>query len=210
MLYPMRRFLLTALLLTNLTEADAQEAPEPTHGKIHVSGAGGLLSQTGSIDLYDNFSTGIGFGVGLIFNRRLFVGVHTVASPSDAERSYVQNNQQYQARFNFSEYGLWLQYSVMTKRPVQPFVGLQLGSGTSTWEIDSDLPVRYESPPAVSDRMLVITPTIGAHLNFSRWFRPDLLLGYRVIHGLDLEETSSSDLNGFFFGFNMMFGGFRD
>ena len=46
---------------------------------------------------------------------------------------------------------------------------------------------------------------MGKHLNFPHWFLPDLMLGFRVIHGLDLEDTSSTDLSGFFFGINLMF-----
>jgi len=53
----------------------------------------------------------------------------------------------------------------------------------------------------------VITPSTGVHLNFSRWFRPDLLLGYRIVNGLDMNIISSTYFNGLFFGINLIFGG---
>lgn len=204
----LRLILINFLLLANLDEANAQKASESAQGKLHISGTGGLVFRSGDIDLYDHFSTGFGFGGGVIFNQRLLVAIRFLAVRSDAEQSFIQDNMPIHAQFAFSENAIGIQYGVSTRRTIQPFVGSQLGYGTAKWELSANLPHTYDQPPPVTDNVLVISPSIGAHLNVSRWFRPDLVVGYRLVHGLDMEATSSTDLNGFFFELNLMFGGF--
>ena len=178
----------------------------PTSGAPAV-----YYSNSAILDLNDNFTAAIGIGGGVIIDQRLLVGVQIMSSPSEAQLNFVQDNTEHHARFNFSEYGFWSQYSLTSKRTVQPFVGMQLGWGTAVWEVDGPEQNAHGGGslqlPDITDKVFVINTAVGTHFNFSHWFRPDLVVGYRFVDGLTLEGTSPPDLNGFYFGMNLLFGG---
>ena len=174
-----------------------------------------MLLQFGSIDLNSNISTFAGGGGGLLFDHRLLVGAYGMGLTSQVQRAFPYNGQEWEARFNFGHGGLWLQYGLMSSKAAHPAIGLQLGWGTIAWNFHGDDEYEngnqpYFGPTDKTDQVLVITPTVGMQLNITRWFRPDVVLGYRIVDGSDLEGTSSSDLDGLFLGINLMFGGLGD
>ena len=184
-------------------------------GNMKVSGAGGMLVQVGSIDLNSNITTGAGVGGGLIFDRRLLVGAYAMGLTSQVDRMFPYNGSDWEARFNFAHGGLWLQYSLWAREPMHPFIGVQLGWGAAEWNFEGDDDYEDGGPPYFgpsdkNDQVLVITPTLGAQMNITPWFRPDLVIGYRIVDGLELDGTSDGSLDGPFFGIDLMFGGLGD
>lgn len=111
-----------------------------------------------------------------------------------------------------NENGLWAQYAVTRSRPVLPFLGLQLGRGKATRTRTGaarDTGTRPGGAVPVMNGISLISPSIGVHFNGCTRFRPDLVLGYRVVDGIELGTLSSTVMNGPFIGINALFGGFR-
>lgn len=111
-----------------------------------------------------------------------------------------------------NENGLWAQYAVMRNRTVQPFVGLQLGWGKATWTRTGaarDIDTRPDCDAQIMKEISVISPGIGVHFNGFTWFRPDLVLGYRVVDGIELGSLASTVMNGPFIGITALLGSFR-
>ncbi|MBL7963341.1 MAG: hypothetical protein JNM31_05780 [Flavobacteriales bacterium] len=193
----------------------AQQAPETRYlfaGPLHVSGAGGLLMQGGSIDAFSGISGFMGGGGGVLFSQRLLVGGYGMGLTTQVERNifFTDRDRALKAELSFGHGGFWFQYSAMPHKPVHPVVGLQLGWGAATWDFDDDQFHTQDNPAVrdIEDRVFVITPTLGCDLNITPWFRPTILAGYRYVDGLSLPQTDADELDGFFLSIALLFGGF--
>jgi hypothetical protein len=198
------------LLLGFLSSAHAQQDPRTDEARRLVSGAGGLLFQIGGVDQHRTVSSALGLRGGLLFKRRFMVGLTLMASSSSAELSTSQQITSNSGYRRLSETGVWLHYSLTSGRTLQPFVGIQFGWGKASLDLGEDNVDPGTRPGGgypTEDKVSLITPTTGVHLNISRWFRPDLVLGYRIVHGVESNTISSTYFNGLHFGINLMFGG---
>lgn len=126
----------------------------------------------------------------------------------------VAEGREWIGRLSLGHGGAWLAYSIAQREPVHGFAGLQLGWGGASWTFEAGdnrgLEAAYgrDRPKDISRPVLVITPSAGMELNVTRWFRPQVAVGYRFVAGADLPGLRSADLNGFFAGVTVLFGGF--
>jgi hypothetical protein len=197
-----------ALALCNLGIMHAQEAEHASSRAARISGAGGLLVAVGAADELQQASGTIGIRGGLVFGKRLLLGVQFSATSTTLAPSAASS----EGSLQVNENGKWAQYAVTRSRTVQPFVGLQLGRGKATWtrsNADVYAGTRPGGDAQVMKGISVITPSIGVHFNCCTWFRPDLVLGYRMVDGIELGSLSSTVMNGPFIGMDVMFGGYR-
>ncbi len=202
--------ILTVHLFGPSGNAHAQQDIRTDEATSHVSGAGGLLFQVGGVDQHHTLSSALGLRGGLLFNRRFMVGLTLMASSSSAELSTSQQITTNSGYRRLSETGVWLQYSLTYRKSFQPFVGIQFGWGKASLDLGEDNVDPGTRPGGgypTEDKVSVITPTTGVHLNISRWFRPDLVIGYRIVNGVESNAISSTYFNGLHLGINLMFGG---
>lgn len=100
---------------------------------------------------------------------------------------------------------------------MHPFVSIQLGRGEASWEYEDaygnnhvNEPGSLRVPATLTDRIFVLSPSVGAEFNVFPWFRPDLSVGYRALSGPALPDTRPSDLNGGYIALHVLFGGFGE
>ena len=209
-LLPLRSVLL-AMALCSLGTVNAQEEQHAHSRATRVSGVGGLLCAVGAADDLQRASGTIGIRGGLVFGQRFLLGVQFSATSATLSPG-LSTNGTGDGSLQVNENGLWAQYAVTRSRTVQPFVGLQLGWGKATWtrsNADAYGGTRPGGDAQVMKGMTVITPSIGVHFNCCTWFRPDLVLGYRMVDGIEPGSFSSTVMNGPFIGTHVMFGGYR-
>ena len=172
--------------------------------------------QIGTVGAHDGIHAQIGGGGGILLGRRLLIGAYGMGMASYTERYFHTDTADWRSKLEMDHSGILLQYAITPSKPVHPFAGLQLGWGRVRWnfDVDDDEDADHngtpDGPPDLHDRAFVITPSVGLQLNITRWFRPDIYAGYRIVDGLDLPGIGASDLNGFFLGVNAMFGGMGD
>ncbi len=205
--------ILTVFLLGIRGNAHAQPATRTEKARSHVSGAGGLLVQVGGVDQHRTLRSALGLRGGILFNRRFMVGLTLMASSSSAELSTSQQITSSSGYRRLGETGVWLQYSLAKRKTFQPFVAIQFGWGKASLDLGEDNLDPGNRPGGgypTEDKVSLLTPTTGVLLNISRWFRPDLVLGYRIVNGVESNTISSTYFNGLFFGIDLMFGGLGD
>ncbi|MCU0319028.1 MAG: hypothetical protein MUE88_02975 [Flavobacteriales bacterium] len=208
---PLLRIATLVLALLCVRNGYAQEdLPSPTPA-LRISSAGGLLVAGGAADDMQQVCGTIGIRGGLMFNQRLMLGAQLSATSTTFTGSGTIAATD-ERTLQVNENGLWAQYAVTRSRTIQPFVGLQLGWGKATWTRTGaarDNGTRPGGDAQVLRGISVISPSIGVHFNCGTWFRPDLVLGYHVVDGIELNALSSTVMNGPFIGIHAMFGGFR-
>jgi hypothetical protein len=196
--------ILTVLLFGPSGNAHAQQDARTDEATRHISGAGGLLFQIGGVDQHRTLSSALGLRGGFM------VGLTLMASSSSVELSTSQQITTNAGYRRLSETGVWLHYNLTTRKTLQPFVAIQFGWGKASLDLGEDNVDPGTRPGGGypnEDKVSLITPTTGVHLNISRWFRPDLVLGYRIVNGVESNTIPSTYFNGLFFGVNLMFGG---
>lgn len=188
-----------------------------SNGKFHVSGAGGMLFQAGTVPAQNDLHVHIGGGGGLLIDRRFLIGAFGMGLSSYTERYLPTDSVDRRANLEIDQSGVLVQYAFTPSRPVHPFACLQVGWGRARWNFDDDNDDnngnngdQSNDPSDLSDRITVITPSAGVQLNITHWFRPDIYVGWRFVSGLDLRGMDADDLSGFFFGVNAFFGGMGD
>ena len=166
-----------------------------------VGGYGALGVRYAHINGEDGVLTGIEGA--LLLDHRFAIGF----------AGYGWSNQQQVSSSNFVEQpylhfgygGLLLRYHVyIPNSPVYVSAAALVGAGavglTSTW--DGDL---YREN---TDTFFIFEPQLGAHVNFTRWMRMGVDVGYRLTSGISKFGFTESDFNGVSIGGNIGFGWF--
>ncbi|MEM1123563.1 MAG: hypothetical protein AAGJ18_24200 [Bacteroidota bacterium] len=100
--------------------------------------------------------------------------------------------------------GLWLGYSIASRKAIHPFVSVKLGSGSvDLFSVDNN---RTTS----SDNIQVVIPEVGIEFNFTSWMRLVTHVGYREVGGLGngniIDKNAVTGVTG---GLTLRFGFFR-
>lgn len=112
-------------------------------------------------------------------------------------------------RLGFGYGGLLLRYSFLSSLPYYVTVGTLLGAGgvayTPEWHADWSHRSRIEVDP-----VFVVEPSLGAHLNLTRWMRLGAQISYRIVSVTLQSEDSgmprATDLAGIAYGGHLQFG----
>jgi hypothetical protein len=112
-------------------------------------------------------------------------------------------------RLEFGYGGLVLRYSFVERRPYYFTVGALVGGGGVGYgrdyrnhDFDSDR--EYDPDP-----VFVVEPSVGGHVNLTRWMRLGATVSYRMVNGIDnLTHIKEKDLSGFAYGGNIQLGWF--
>jgi hypothetical protein len=179
-------------------------------GERRISGLGALMLSYGPTDMSDDAFTNTGFGGGALIDQCLLLGAYGqgLSNPL-VHQEVVENGHSYPSTFQLNHGGFWSMYAFRPRRNIHPFISAQIGWGVAEWIIDED-PYADGHVPDLKDNVLVYTLCGGVEFNVARWFRPNVYLGFRRVSGLELTNTSRSDLDGFLLGANFCFGGLGD
>lgn len=216
----------TLLLIVMLTTAasSTSQAQDSTRyiggGDLRISGMGGPIFHIGDLDISNIVYTSVGGGGGLLIDQSVMIGAYGQGlTGPQVHTDFSENGRTQEGTFRFGHGGPWLMWSMMPRKAIHPFVSVQAGWGAAEWifddpydddDEDGSTPDSLRTFENKHDQVFVLTGSVGAELNVVRWFRPNVYVGYRSVSGLDLEQTESDDLDGFFFGVSFLFGGFGE
>lgn len=164
-------------------------------------GFGGPIFTYGQIK--GNRGFGAGGGGGMVFNQTM------IGAFGHGEMFSIQREGSNNASMALGYGGLWLGYSIPTRKAVHGYASLKIGAGgvgiseqDIWWEDDTD----FDDYDAA---LLVLVPEVGVELNVCHWMRLAGTVGYRYVDGFD--GALGLDKNAFnapVFGLTMRFGWF--
>jgi hypothetical protein len=172
---------------------------------LNVSGYGGV-SVFASRTMGQNVAY-VGGEAAVLLGHRLAIGIagHGLASQVAGPDDFFGVPQQ----LSFGYGGFLLRYSFLSKWPCYFTIGTLVGAGgvayTPEWTSDWSGRRHVEADP-----VFVFEPSIGGHLNLTRWMRVGAQVSYRLVTGMS--ESSSvarprdSDLSGLAYGGHLQFG----
>ena len=191
-------------------------APEPVSdpgpptllggGKTAVGGYGGLAvvgsSMKGQGVVY------VGAEGALLIDHRLALGLagyglaSRIGGPDDANGD--------PQRLSFGYGGLIVRYSFVERRPYYFTVGALVGGGGVAYTHDYDNHDYNDDHDHIHpDSVFVFEPSVGGHINLTRWARLGAQVSYRMVTGVDkLTDIKEKDLSGFAYGGNLQLGWF--
>jgi hypothetical protein len=112
-------------------------------------------------------------------------------------------------RLGFGYGGFVLRYSCVQRRPYYLTVGALVGAGGVAYHPDYDNHNFDRDDDVHPDTLFVVEPSVGGHLNLTRWARLGVSVSYRMVTGVDrLTQIEEKDLSGFAYGGNLQLGWF--
>ncbi len=151
-----------------------------------ISGMGGLMMQFTAID--GEFAHMLGGG-GAVLLGDFFVGAYGLGLTNNIPLDWEDNEEyQYGDRLSVGHGGFWLGYSLHGERPIHVTFSSLLGWGSIG--VGSGY-----YPDAITDGIFVISPTIEAELNMTRFFRIGVGVTYNIYTFVDLPGYSGSDFS---------------
>ena len=112
------------------------------------------------------------------------------------------NNESYDLDLGYG--GLWLGYSILSKKASHPFVSVKFASGSV------DINAISNDRTITSNNIQVILPEVGVEFNFTSWMRLVTHIGYREVGGLGENSLiSKNKVRGVTSGLTLRFGFFR-
>lgn len=160
-----------------------------------ISGFGGpLMTYT---NLGGDFAFMMGGGGGIIINN-MFIGGYGegLSNSINIKRENILRD------IDFGHGGLWIGYEIAHKAVIHPVISARIGWGGVSGE-------NLTNNSFFSDNVFVVSPTISAEINITRFFKMNVGAEYRQT--LDVNHTTplnQSDLSGLGVYMNFIFGWF--
>lgn len=152
-----------------------------------ISGMGGLMMQFTAAD--GEFAHMLGGG-GAVMLGDFFVGAYGLGLTNNIPVNRPDYTE-YQSgdRLSIGHGGFWLGYSLFGEKPIHLTVSTLLGWGTV------GVHSSYYPETLYPDGIFVISPTIEAELNMTRFFRLGIGATYNIFTFVDLPGYSGSDFS---------------
>lgn len=187
---------LSIIVFTLLTSTFLFAQSETLFSNVRISGFGGPSFAVSQLN--DQSTIFAGGGGGLIIGDFFIGGFGEGATLNNT----TINNDPYDLELGYG--GLWLGYSVFSRKAIHPFVSVKLASGT----VDASSSINDRTTN--SNNIQVIVPEVGIEFNFTAWMRLVTQVGYREIGGLGdnnlIQKNQAAGLTG---GLTLRFGFFR-
>ena len=185
----MRKATLAGLILLISITSWSQDKEYKTlvdFSDARISGMGGLMMQYTAVD--GEFAYMLGGG-GAVLLGDFFVGAYGLGLTNNIPLNW-EENEEYQSgdRFSIGHGGFWLGYSLFGEKPIHVTFSSLLGWGS--------IGVGSEYyPSSISDGIFVISPTIEAELNMTRFLRIGVGATYNIYTFVNLQGYSGSDFS---------------
>lgn len=179
--------------------AVAQTDEEVLSDKLHITGGFGGPFFTGSW-VENHAGAGAGGGGGVVLGRWFFGGF----GQGETFGRHAIDSAGYELGIGYG--GLWLGYSVPTRKAVHGFAQAKIGWGAATLDDPRD---GGEDAATFEDGIFTVIPEIGVEINVTHWFRVVAHGGWRFVSGVDhLPVFSSADFSKPVYGVTLRFGKF--
>lgn len=186
---------LSIIIFTLLTSTFLFAQSETLFSNFRVSGFGG---PSFTVSQLNNESTIFGGGGGGVIIGDFFIGGFGEGATLN---NTTINSGTYDLDLGYG--GLWLGYSIFSRKAIHSFVSVKLASGSIDVSSINDRTTN-------SNNVQVVTPEVGIEFNFTSWMRLVTQVGYREIGGLGnnnlIQKNQVVGLTG---GLTLRFGFFR-
>jgi hypothetical protein len=173
-----------------------QESTYLLPSSIQTSGFGGVIVEP---TFHADFtSVSMGGGGGIMLNKRLSIGLYGMGSVNSPSISTIDSVEEIE-NISLGQGGLTLGVNFWPHSPVQLIIGSRIGYGSVDVETTQQ---------SYSDDALFIYPHVASDLRFSRAFKVDIGMGYKIVEGLNIPMMSSNMFNGFTTHLGISFGWF--
>ncbi len=170
--------------------------------KIKISGFIGPIMEFSAIQ--DEFAFFMGGGGGLMFNQKFYFGGYGEGLTTIHESKYwakyeddKENHKdkdkdedyddKYEGKINFGHGGFWLGYTLFPQKPIHFGISSKIGWGSintgSEYDFGDDY--YYEKDDYYLDHVFVAIPQLEVEFSFTKWFKANVGIGYRVVAGID-------------------------
>lgn len=174
----MNKIVFTLMLLAGLAFTPKAQAQETLFGSLDLTGFWYTNSQ--NFSFYEDDARYFGGGsVDFEFGKSLYIGWSWSRMRDDAVITGFDRTEFFRLR----HHGLNLAYTPSSNRVIHPRFGVYAGGG------------RIEITGEGKDRIFGISPSLGAELNITSWFRLGLEGGYRFITDVDVSGFDSQDFS---------------
>jgi len=172
--------------------------------KIKISGFIGPIMEFSAIQ--DKFAFFMGGGGGLIFNQKFYFGGYgegltTFHKPKDwdnekheddndkSKHIYKDKDEDYdEGKINFGHGGFWLGYILHPHKPIHFGISSKIGWGSINTVSEYDYDEYYfDKDDYYLDHVFVAIPQLEVEFNFTKWFKVNAGIGYRIVAGIDKE-----------------------
>lgn len=165
--------------------------------KIKISGFIGPIMEFSAIQ--DEFAFFMGGGGGLMFNQKFYFGGYgeglaTIHKPKDWDDENHEDEDYDERKISFGHGGFWLGYILHPQKPIHFGISSKIGWGSinnvesynSDNDWDSDWDNNWDSKDDYYlDHVFVAIPQIEVEFNFTKWFKANVGIGYRIVAGID-------------------------
>jgi hypothetical protein len=188
----MRKATLVGLILLIAMTSWSQEKEYKTivdFNEARISGMGGVMMQFTAVD--GNFAHMLGGG-GAVLLGDFFVGAYGIGLTNMIPVTTDPNYGEYYSsgdRLSIGHGGFWIGYSLFGERAIHVNFSSLIGWGTIG--IGSD----YYPEVLLPDGVFVMSPTIEADLNITRFFRLGIGATYNIYTFVDLPGYTASDFS---------------
>ena len=170
----------------------------------------------GATQLNNDWGVMIGIKGGMNFNRSF--GFGPVAKVNIGLWEFQGNNLNFNDSANLELYmgsaGIFVEYIIKMESKIHISIPVNIMVGGVT--IQEDLngvrkkkgEKEYENEEVESSGLFIVEPEINIDFNVSKFFIPNLKVGYRAVFGSQLVNVTNQDLSGLYLGVGLKFGKF--
>lgn len=166
----------------------------------NVSGFGGFMMQFTEVN--NEFGVFTGGGGGLLINQQFYFGGYGMGLAS--EHKYASEFDTLRNHLDFGHGGFWVGYINKPYKLVHWGISSKMGWGAlSLYEKNN-----YDNSIA-KELVFVVSPQADMEVNFTKWFKLNTSIGYKLVAGIDKREIyDEKDFNGPYAMISFLFGGF--
>ncbi len=166
----------------------------------NVSGFGGLMIQFA--ELKDEVAVFTGTGGGILINQQFYFGGYGIGMTTEHE--YATEIDSIRNQVDYGHGGFWIGYINKPYKLIHWGISSKMGWGKMFLYEKNN----YDNSIA-KELVFVVTPQAEVEINFTKWFKLNTGIGYKLVSGIDKSSIyDERDFNGPFAMISFIFGGF--
>lgn len=166
----------------------------------NVSGFGGLMIQFA--ELNDEVAVFTGTGGGILINQQFYFGGYGIGM--DTEHEYATEIDSIRNQVDYGHGGFWIGYINKPYKLIHWGISSKMGWGKMFLYEKNN----YDNSIA-KELVFVVTPQAEVEINFTKWFKLNTGIGYKLVSGIDKSSIyDEKDFNGPYAMISFLFGGF--
>ncbi len=161
-------------------------------------------------ELIEGYQLYTGFKGGILFNDRVAIGVSGGGFVTETVfLSYGRRGDEILLNTIMGYGGFNIDYIIRTRSPLQISFPMLVGAaGVALFAPDTTVGMTPDEKMVEGGVFIIYEPAINLEIDFARFLRMGLGVGYRFAFRGDMDRVSPGDLSGLTFNWNIKFGSF--